>query len=119
VAGTHAKPLRAPAPFLPAPYRPRGPGNPSPNTWPLKKPSEISAPKHGSWLDLAESELAVSTSQCLDRRIPAQQTLIEEIAAWENARNVQTYQGALALNNARRQYQTQAPLPLNLIESGD
>ena len=27
-------------------------------------------PKHGSWLDMAESELAVLASQCLDRRIP-------------------------------------------------
>ncbi|HKM70594.1 MAG TPA: IS630 family transposase, partial [Stellaceae bacterium] len=26
-------------------------------------------PKHGSWLDMAESELAVLSSQCLDRRI--------------------------------------------------
>ena len=44
-------------------------------------------PKHGSWLDLAESELAVLSSQCLDRRIPDKQTLIEEIAAWEHDRN--------------------------------
>ena len=44
-------------------------------------------PKHGSWLDLAESELGVLSTQCLDRRIPDQQTLIEEIAAWENHRN--------------------------------
>src|SRR6266852_1001994 len=44
-------------------------------------------PKHGSWLDLAESELGVLSSQCLDRRIPDKQTLIEEIAAWENDRN--------------------------------
>ncbi|HKQ88937.1 MAG TPA: IS630 family transposase [Candidatus Acidoferrales bacterium] len=44
-------------------------------------------PKHGSWLDLAESELAVLTSQCLDRRIPDKQTLIDEIAAWEQQRN--------------------------------
>jgi hypothetical protein len=44
-------------------------------------------PKHGSWLDLAESELGVLSSQCLDRRIPDKQTLIEEAAAWEHDRN--------------------------------
>jgi len=44
-------------------------------------------PKHGSWLDMAESELGVVTSQCLDRRIPDKQTLIEEVAAWEDDRN--------------------------------
>jgi len=44
-------------------------------------------PKHGSWLDLAESELGVLTSQCLDRRIADKQTLIDEIAAWEHDRN--------------------------------
>ncbi|MGB8556734.1 MAG: IS630 family transposase [Pseudolabrys sp.] len=44
-------------------------------------------PKHGSWLDLAESELGVLSSQCLDRRIPDKQALIEEIAAWEHDRN--------------------------------
>ena len=44
-------------------------------------------PKHGSWLNLAESELGVLTSQCLDRRIPNKQILIDEIAAWERDRN--------------------------------
>jgi hypothetical protein len=44
-------------------------------------------PKHGSWLDLAESELSVLSSQCLDRRIPDTQTLSEEVAAWEGTRN--------------------------------
>ena len=44
-------------------------------------------PKHGSWLDLAESEIGVLTSQCLDRRIADKQTLVEEIAAWEHDRN--------------------------------
>ena len=44
-------------------------------------------PKHGSWLNMAESELAVLSSQCLDRRIPDKPKLISEVAAWEVARN--------------------------------
>jgi len=44
-------------------------------------------PKHGSWLDLAESELSVLSGQCLDRRIADKQTLVEEVAAWEASRN--------------------------------
>ncbi|HEV7881417.1 IS630 family transposase, partial [Bradyrhizobium sp.] len=32
-------------------------------------------PKHGSWLDMAESELSVLSGQCLDRRIPDKLTL--------------------------------------------
>ena len=44
-------------------------------------------PKHGSWLDLAESELGVLASQCLDRRIPDKQTITDEVAAWVRARN--------------------------------
>jgi hypothetical protein len=44
-------------------------------------------PKHGSWLDMAESELGVLSSQCLDRRIPDQQVLKQEIEAWVADRN--------------------------------
>jgi DDE superfamily endonuclease len=44
-------------------------------------------PKHGSWLDMAESELGVLSSQCLDRRIPDQQVLKEQVEAWEADRN--------------------------------
>ncbi len=44
-------------------------------------------PKHGSWLDMAESELSVLSGQCLDRRIPDKQMLIDEVAAWETSRN--------------------------------
>ncbi len=44
-------------------------------------------PKHGSWLDMAESELGVLSTQCLDRRIPDKQTLISEVAAWQDNRN--------------------------------
>ena len=45
-------------------------------------------PKHGSWLDMAKSELGVLSTQCLDRRIPDKQTLTHEIAAWEEHRNI-------------------------------
>ena len=44
-------------------------------------------PKHGSWLDLAESELGVLASQCLDRRIPNKQTIADEVGAWFAKRN--------------------------------
>ena len=44
-------------------------------------------PKHGSWLDMAKSELSVLSVQCLDRRISDRQTLIEEVAAWQDCRN--------------------------------
>jgi hypothetical protein len=45
-------------------------------------------PKHGSWLDMAETELSVLTRQCLDRRIPDQDTLTSEVTAWMHDRNV-------------------------------
>jgi len=44
-------------------------------------------PKHGSWLNMAEIEIAVLTSQCLDRRIPDSQTLVSEVTAWQRQRN--------------------------------
>ena len=44
-------------------------------------------PKHGSWLDMAESELGVLAIQCLARRIPDKPSLIREIDAWQNNRN--------------------------------
>jgi len=44
-------------------------------------------PKHGSWLDMAEIELSVLSSQCLNRRIPEKAMLEAEVAAWQAARN--------------------------------
>ena len=45
------------------------------------------SPKHGSWLNLAESELAVLARQCLNRRIADEDTLAREVAAWLSRRN--------------------------------
>jgi hypothetical protein len=44
-------------------------------------------PKHGSWLNMAEIELAVLAEQCLDRRLADRATLEREVAAWQAARN--------------------------------
>ena len=44
-------------------------------------------PKHGSWLNLAESELAVRSGPCLARRIPDAESLEREVDAWCTRRN--------------------------------
>lgn len=44
-------------------------------------------PKHGSWLNIAECELSALARQCLDRRLPDQDTLATEVSAWADARN--------------------------------
>jgi DDE superfamily endonuclease len=44
-------------------------------------------PKHGSWLNMAEIELGIMADQCLDRRLPDQDTLADEVRAWEDRRN--------------------------------
>lgn len=44
-------------------------------------------PLHASWVNMAEIELSVMTSQCLDRRIPNEWTLALELLAWEGDRN--------------------------------
>jgi DDE superfamily endonuclease len=45
-------------------------------------------PKHGSWLNMAESELAILSRQCLDRRIPDRRNLERQVAAWLRDRNI-------------------------------
>jgi len=44
-------------------------------------------PKHGSWLNMAETELSVLSRQCLDRRIAERETLVYEVAVWQDQRN--------------------------------
>jgi hypothetical protein len=44
-------------------------------------------PKHGSWLNMAEVEFAVVSTQCLDRRVGDHATLGRMIGAWEARRN--------------------------------
>ena len=44
-------------------------------------------PKHGSWLNMAETELSVLCRQCLDRRIDSKEKITKEVATWESERN--------------------------------
>ncbi len=44
-------------------------------------------PKHGSWLNMAESELSILSRQCLDRRLDDTALVAREVAAWEARRN--------------------------------
>ena len=44
-------------------------------------------PKHGSWLNMAETELSILNRQCLDRRMDSQVLIAREVAAWESKRN--------------------------------
>lgn len=46
-------------------------------------------PKHASWLNMAEIEIAALSRQCLDRRLPDEATLSREVAAWQKHRNGQ------------------------------
>lgn len=47
----------------------------------------IFTPKHGSWLNMAEIELHVLNSQCLNRHISTVKEIRREVKAWQNHRN--------------------------------
>jgi hypothetical protein len=44
-------------------------------------------PKHGSWLNRAETELSILERQCLDRRLGESEVVRVEVGAWEDRRN--------------------------------
>ena len=46
-------------------------------------------PKHGSWVNLAETEIRIMNGQCLDRRLESQAAIAKEVASWEKKRNAQ------------------------------
>ncbi len=70
-------------------------------------------PKHGSWLNMAEIELSVLARQCLARRIPDQETLKQEVAAWEKRRNQGNYSVDWQFTTADARIKQSATLSLN------
>jgi hypothetical protein len=53
----------------------------------VQKLELVHTPKHGSWLNVAESELSVLTRQCMDRRIAKLEEVGEEAQHWYERRN--------------------------------
>lgn len=44
-------------------------------------------PKHGSWLNMAETEISILSGQCLGRRLDSPAQIASEVAVWEAKRN--------------------------------
>src|ERR1044071_6162407 len=44
-------------------------------------------PKHGSWLNMAEAEIALLSRQALDQRLPDADAVRRAVAGWERPRN--------------------------------
>ena len=67
-------------------------------------------PKHGSWVNMAETEIGIMNGQCLGRRLDSQEKIASEVAAWEGKRNAQearihwTFTLAVARQKLRKLY---------------
>jgi len=70
-------------------------------------------PKHGSWLNVAESELAVLANQCLNRRLGDLDNTRAEVDAWEKQRNAErvTITWLFTTAHARRKLSHVYPIP--------
>lgn len=53
----------------------------------IKKIQIVRTPKHGSWLNIAESELSVLIRQGIKKRTPTKQALEKDVKAWYERRN--------------------------------
>jgi transposase len=71
-------------------------------------------PKHGSWLNMAEIELSILARQCLDRRIPDEATLKQEVHAYQVRRNAEhaTIDWRFSVSDARHKLYRLYPSPL-------
>jgi len=53
----------------------------------LKRIEFYYTPKHASWLNMAEIEINILETECLDRKIASIEMLTEEVKAWELQKN--------------------------------
>jgi hypothetical protein len=79
----------------------------------IKKLEFHDTPGHGSWLNQAEIELSVLQRQCLNRRIPDEEALIREVAAWEKERSQEqaTIDWRFSVTDAREKLKRLYPSP--------
>jgi len=54
----------------------------------VRQPPEY-APKHASWLSMAELEIGIMGKQCTGCRLGTEARLTSEVAAWQLRRNVE------------------------------
>jgi len=50
----------------------------------------VFTPKHGSWLDMAEIELHVLNSQCLNRHTITIDKVRQEVESWQKSGTIKT-----------------------------
>ena len=76
----------------------------------LKKIEFHYTPKHASWLNMAEIELSIVGRQCLNRRIPTEEKLKQEIKYWQKYRNDEklTIQWKFTVKDARKKFRYRA-----------
>ncbi len=72
----------------------------------LKRITFHYTPKHASWLNMAEIELSILSSQCIKGRMPTAQILEERMQQWEEARNATcaTIQWKFTVTDARKKF---------------
>ena len=79
----------------------------------LAKKLEIHhTPKHGSWLNMAEIELAALGRQCLDRRIADLEQLQHQAGAWETERNAKSVKANWRFTTANARIKLRRLYPL-------
>jgi hypothetical protein len=76
-------------------------------------------PRHGSWLNMAEIELAALAKQCLGRRIGTREGLERAVAAWEEERNERQVGVQLAVHHRQGAHQAAQALPVPSIVADD
>jgi hypothetical protein len=74
-------------------------------------------PKHGSWLNIAETELSEMTSQCLARRIDTLEKLLGELKAWQWTTKQKAEAGGVVIYGRRCPDKTSQIISIPLVQA--